>query len=280
MFHLVIFALIFKISHYLISQIIQWHHNNYKNRICATCKKKKMFWKCHIRRNSVTNSAVNVMSFILLSSVHFSVSLDLFPRGFSPPPRGSKENQHADLIRRRSGIRSQQWESTASLLSLSFSSFLSLFLSLFQLFPWRTSLFAISPILSYRRNRTHIHVRTLFLSLRRFILSRKPDHAPWILFASSLVLRSYSRSKLRLPTALEVSRKSRRELYLSFAQHRERESKEEHVSRFPAGARYSGCLTPRSAIVKQSERRQIPRSRCIFHFIWWFIYRLRGCTLR
>lgn len=119
--------------------------------------------------------------------------------------------------------------------------------SLFQLFPWRTSLFAISPILSYRRNRTHVHVHihTLLLSSRRFIPSRKPDHAPWILFASSLVLRSYSRSKLRLPTALEVSGKSGRELYLSLAQHRERESKEEHVSRFPAGARYSDCLTPR-----------------------------------
>lgn len=85
----------------------------------------------------------------------------------------------------------------------------------------------------------------LFLSSRRFIPSRKPDHAPWILFASSLVLRSYSWSKLRLPTALEVSRKSGRELYLSLAQHRERESKEEHVSRFPAGARYSDCLTLR-----------------------------------
>lgn len=79
--------------------------------------------------------------------------------------------------------------------------------SLFQLFPRQTSLSALSPIPSYRRDRT--------LSLRRFIPSRKPDHAPWILFASSLVLRSCSRSKLRLPTALEVSRKSRRELYLS-----------------------------------------------------------------
>lgn len=52
-----------------------------------------------------------------------------------------------------------------SLPSLSFSSFLSLFLSLFQLFPWRTSLFAISPILSYRRNRTHTRTRTYSLSL-------------------------------------------------------------------------------------------------------------------
>lgn len=162
----------------------------------------------------------------------------------------------------------------------SFSSFLSLFLSLFQLFPWRTSLFAISPILSYRRNRTHTYTYVLFLSLRRFILSRKPDHAPWILFASSLVLRSYSRSKLRFPTALEVSRKSRRELYLSLAQHREKRIEGRTCKPISSWRSILGCLTPRSAVVKQSERRQIPRSRCIFHFIWWFIYRLRGCTLR
>lgn len=58
---------------------------------------------------SASLSAVNVISFILFLHTQFSVSFDLSLRNFSPPPRGSKENQCADLIRRRSRIRSQQW---------------------------------------------------------------------------------------------------------------------------------------------------------------------------
>jgi len=94
------------------------------------------------------------------------------------------------------------------------------------------------------------------LSHRRFIQSRKPDHAPWILFASSLVLRSCSRSKLRLPTALEVSRKSRRELYLSPARGGEKGIEGRTRKPISTAWRSIPAILPH-AVVKQSERRQM-----------------------
>jgi len=123
------------------------------------------------------------MSFILLLRPIFHLFRS-FPRGFSPP-RGSKENQRADLIRRRSGIRSQQWGPppppsavSSHCASLAFPAFSR------TNFSPRSCRFHIPP----QGPVAYTHIRALSLSRHRFILSRKPDHASWILFASSLVL--------------------------------------------------------------------------------------------
>jgi len=122
--------------------------------------------------------------------------------------------------------------------------------------------------------RIHTHTRVLSFSPQ---VHPVPQTRPRFVDPFRLVLspRSCSRSKLRLPTALGVSRKSRRELYLSLERReRERErkvgtggggekgSKGEPVSRFPAGARYwSRRGAPwRNKAIRDTGSRCIPLS--------------------
>jgi len=124
-------------------------------------------------------------------------------------------------------------------------------LALFRLFPGQTSLHALVDSTSHRRDRSRTHTRTRALSLSLSLSPQVhpvPQTRPRFVDPFRLVLspRSCSRSKLRLPTALGVSRKSRRELYLSLERREvageeeeaDEGSKGEPVSRFPAGARY------------------------------------------
>lgn len=108
-----------------------------KRSVIARCSTKVLRYirrlsesSARIRRKLGQHSVANVTSFIPLLRPIFRLfrSSSAIPppppfvasrRGFSPP-RGTKENQRADLIRRRSGIRSQQW-------GLCFSLILSLF---------------------------------------------------------------------------------------------------------------------------------------------------------
>lgn len=155
--------------------------------------------------------------------------------------------------------------------------FLFLSPSLCQLFPWRTSLFAISSILSYRRNRTHVHVThiqhslSLLSQVHPVPQTRPRSVDPFRLVLSPALLLAVEIAVTNHAWGIQEIRKRA----LPFARSTQGKRIEGRTCK-PISSWRSILGLPYATVVKQSEREQIPGSRCIFHFIWWFIYRLRA----